>query len=563
MTNQFAIIIPVFNHGTFIHRTVNALLPFGLPVYITDDGSDEETEVILQDLAEKHPLIHLSRFDVNCGKGAAVMEAMDRAWENGCTHVLQIDADGQHDPNDVPRFLTMADKYPEAVVAGQPVFDQSVPKARLYGRYITHFWVWIETLSFSIKDAMCGFRLYPLKATIPLIRKVRIPPRMDFDIAIIVRLLWNGVPVTNVPTRVTYPEDGISHFHTLKDNVRISRTHTLLVIGMILRLPVLLGRKIKRCFVKENHWARMAERGTLLGLKTVSWTYRLLGRRIALILMWPVTAYFFVTGRTARKASLKYLREVYKTFGSHEDLPREPNAGDSFRHFYTFTKSGLDKFGAWFGRENGIKVVFPDREALLDIQSAGRGAVFIGAHLGNMEMSRAKAVVSGLSGINAVVFTDHAVRFTELLKSVNPKFDLNLIQVSSLGPETSILLQEKIDRGEMLFIMGDRTPPREGGRIITVPFLGNMAPFPQGPYILSHLLACPVYLFFCIKEGNIYRIHLELFAERIRLPRKGREEQIQAYAANYAKRLEYYCGRSPLQWFNFFDFWRAGPSPTD
>ena len=311
-----------------MHRTVSALLPFGLPIYITDDGSDEPTEEILQGIAEKNPQVHLARLPVNHGKGAAAMEAMGRAWEDGCTHALQIDADGQHDPSDVPRFLTMADKYPEAVIAGQPVFDQSVPKARLYGRYITHFWVWIETLSFSIKDSMCGFRLYPLKTTIPLIRKVRIPARMDFDIAIIVRLLWNGVPVINIPTRVTYPQDGISHFHTLKDNVRISRTHTLLVIGMIHRSPALLGRKIKRWIVRDRHWSRMAERGTLLGLKTVSWTYRLLGRRTALILLWPVTAYFFVTGRTARKASLKYLRKVYKNFGSHEDLLREPGFKD-------------------------------------------------------------------------------------------------------------------------------------------------------------------------------------------------------------------------------------------
>ena len=90
------------------------------------------------------------------------------------------------------------------------------------------------------------------------------PARMDFDIAIIVRLLWKGVPVINLPTRVTYPTDGISHFHTLKDNVRISRTHTLLVIGMIFRSPALLGRNIKRWIVRDKHWSLMAERGTLL-----------------------------------------------------------------------------------------------------------------------------------------------------------------------------------------------------------------------------------------------------------------------------------------------------------
>ena len=154
MKNQPAIIIPVFNHGVFMPETVNALLPFGLPIYITDDGSDVATEEILQNLAEKSPQILLSRLPANQGKGAAVMEAMARAWGEGCTHALQIDADGQHDASDVPRFLTLSGENPEAIVAGQPIFDQSVPKARLYGRYITHFWVWIETLSFSIKDSI-------------------------------------------------------------------------------------------------------------------------------------------------------------------------------------------------------------------------------------------------------------------------------------------------------------------------------------------------------------------------------------------------------------------------
>ncbi|MFP3747745.1 glycosyltransferase family 2 protein, partial [Achromobacter sp. SIMBA_011] len=85
------------------------------------------------------------------------------------THALQIDADGQHDAADVPRFLAAAAAHPRAVVLGQPVYDESVPKARLYGRYLTHVWVWIETLSFTIRDSMCGFRLYPLDLACALI----------------------------------------------------------------------------------------------------------------------------------------------------------------------------------------------------------------------------------------------------------------------------------------------------------------------------------------------------------------------------------------------------------
>jgi predicted LPLAT superfamily acyltransferase len=123
-------------------------------------------------------------------------------------------------------------------------------------------------------------------------------------------------------------------------------------------------------------------------------------------------------------------------------------------------------------------------------------------------------------------------------------------------------LQEKIGAGELLFIVGDRTPASENGRVSTVPFLGAPAPFAQGPWLIAHLLGCPVYLFFCVKEGGRYRIHLERFAERIELRRGARAEALTRYIGQYAARLEQYCRAAPLQWFNFFDFWRPVATPA-
>ncbi|HYY61923.1 MAG TPA: glycosyltransferase family 2 protein, partial [Burkholderiales bacterium] len=123
------------------------------------------------------------------------------------------------------------------------------------------------------------------------------------------------------------------------------------------------------------------------------------------------------------------------------------------------------------------------------------------------------------------------------------------------GPETAVMLKERIDRGEILVIVGDRTPAAENGRSTSALFLGQAAPFPQGPMVLAHLLECPVYLFFCLKQGARYALHLERFAERVELPPRAREEAIARYVAEYAARLEYYCREAPLQWFNFYDFW--------
>jgi hypothetical protein len=144
---------------------------------------------------------------------------------------------------DLPCFLELARTHPDAIIAGCPVYDESVPALRLYARYLTHVWVWINTLSFAIRDSMCGFRAYPLAPVMRLIARHQVGRRMNFDTDIIVRLFWDGVPVRNLPTRVSYPTDGVSHFRGFLDNVLISRMHATLFFGMLLRLPVLLGRK--------------------------------------------------------------------------------------------------------------------------------------------------------------------------------------------------------------------------------------------------------------------------------------------------------------------------------
>jgi glycosyltransferase involved in cell wall biosynthesis len=241
---RHCIVIPIYNHKDAIGATVAAVSAHGLPVYIVDDGSDEATQAELARIGAGFPAVRLARLPVNSGKGAAVMAGLKLARADGMTHAIQIDADGQHDAKDIARFLDASRARPRSVICGAPIFDASIPKARLYGRYITHFWVWVETLSFSIRDTMCGFRLYPLAETCDLIAGTPVPTRMDFDTEIVVRLYWRGVPVENLPTRVTYPPGGISHFDMLRDNLRISRMHTRLVFGMLLRLPLLLWRKL-------------------------------------------------------------------------------------------------------------------------------------------------------------------------------------------------------------------------------------------------------------------------------------------------------------------------------
>ncbi len=237
-------VVPVYNHGDAVGQVVAALRARQLPCILVDDGSAAECARVLDRLAASEPDIHLVRLPSNQGKGGAMIAGLQAAHRHGFTHALQIDADGQHDTRDLAQFLALAQAHPDALIYGCPRYDASAPKSRRYGRYASHLWVWINTLSLDIRDAMCGFRVYPLPPVIELFNSVKLGRRMDFDVEVLVRLHWRGVRMIGHPTQVHYPLDGVSHFQIWHDNVRISRMHTRLFFGMLARLPWLLWRKV-------------------------------------------------------------------------------------------------------------------------------------------------------------------------------------------------------------------------------------------------------------------------------------------------------------------------------
>lgn len=238
------VVIPVYNHEHAVGAVVDSVMALPIPCILVDDGSTPACAHVLDRIAAGHAdRVTLLRHEINRGKGGAVMTGIQHAADAGFTHVLQIDADGQHSVSDIPLFIAQAKDHPSAVIVGYPVYDQSVPRLRFYGRYLTHIWVWINTLSFDIKDSMCGFRVYPVQTVLSLLKRYKVGERMNFDTDVLVRLYWDGARIINVPTRVGYPTDGVSHFRGLHDNVLISWMHTKLFFGMLSRLPRLLARK--------------------------------------------------------------------------------------------------------------------------------------------------------------------------------------------------------------------------------------------------------------------------------------------------------------------------------
>jgi predicted LPLAT superfamily acyltransferase len=304
----------------------------------------------------------------------------------------------------------------------------------------------------------------------------------------------------------------------------------------------------------SSHWARIAERGTPLGVRFLAWCHRLLGETGTRIVLWPVIAYYLLTGAEARRASMDYFARLRRFSGGATPAP---GWGTSFRHMLAFAESALDKLAAWAGRLKGIAPAFPERARFDALLASGRGALLLGAHFGNLEMTRALAAHHRLARITAVVYSEHATAFRGALEGASAEYGENLVHVTDITPATVIALKEKVERGELLVIVGDRTPAAENGRVCSVDFLGAPADFAEGPFILAHLLECPVYLFFCPREADGYRIHFEPFAERIELPRARRAEALREYAGRYAARLEALCLRAPYQWFNFYNYWQS------
>lgn len=304
---------------------------------------------------------------------------------------------------------------------------------------------------------------------------------------------------------------------------------------------------------QNQHWAKQQERGAYWGLIIMLWLYRIGGRPLFGAVLYPVMAYFFLFGKTARAASRDFLCRVYATGKS--ELNKRPGYWASFRHMLGFGYAILDKLTIWMGKIEQSRVDFPNREFLRARIKEGKGGIILASHLGNQEICCALSQQTPDLKLNILVYTQHAENFNAFLRRSDVAAAIEFMQVTSVGPDTAVLLKQKIDAGEYIAIVGDRIPVGFGHRVSVTRFLGSPAAFPQGPFILASLLKCPVYTLFCVREGHDYRVDVELFAEKLILNRKRREVDIKNYVELYATRLENYALRYPYQWFNFYNFW--------
>ncbi len=241
------VLIPSYNPGVKVLETVTAAREKWNPVWVVIDGSNDESVKLLHALAATDAGLEVFELPFNQGKGAAVLSGATLAKSRGFTHVLTMDSDGQHPANLIPDFMSASTHDPGALVLGKPVFDHHAPRIRVQGRRISNWWANLETLWQGIGDSLYGFRVYPIAALIETMQSSRWMRRFDFDVEVVVRLVWSGLRPINIDAPVKYfsaEEGGVSHFKYGRDNVLLTGMHIRLFGAFLLRLPLLIGKRV-------------------------------------------------------------------------------------------------------------------------------------------------------------------------------------------------------------------------------------------------------------------------------------------------------------------------------
>jgi len=303
---------------------------------------------------------------------------------------------------------------------------------------------------------------------------------------------------------------------------------------------------------RERHWAQINEFSFVAGMRLLFWICRHFGRWPFRIVLYPTLLWYAMVKPGARRASLDYLRRIAAAGRSPGIRPGHIAV---LRHFASFGESILDRMLLWSGLFDTTLVELHGQQQIAAETVAKRGGILVCSHLGNLDLCRVLAKRLAGFKMTLLIHTKHARTFNRMLAELDPASQADVMQVTELSPATATLLAEKISQGEFIVITGDRIPVSNQPRVAFANFLGAMAPFPVGPYILASLLQCPTYLLFSLRTGGTSEIHFELFRESIRLPRQNRDEALAGLVTDYASRLEHFCLRAPLQWFNFYDFW--------
>ncbi|HXO94353.1 MAG TPA: hypothetical protein VN825_09465, partial [Candidatus Acidoferrum sp.] len=294
---------------------------------------------------------------------------------------------------------------------------------------------------------------------------------------------------------------------------------------------------------EADRWLNLPERGTPASLGLIAWIAERVGRPIARLVLYPITLYFLISARTARRASCEFLKRARGSSVPYWDV---------LRHFYYFAATILDRVYLLHGEFDRFDVTIKGKEVLQRQNENGKGCILLGSHLGSFEVLRTLGVTQGGFSLKVLMDTAHNQNISRFFDALNPAIAGTVIAPDR--PDTLIRARESLDAGCFLGMLGDRVFGAE--KTTRCHFLGAPATLPAGPILLAAMMHCPVILFFGLyRGGNRYDIYFEHFADEIVLNREHRADEIQSWMQRYVARLEHYARLAPYNWFNFYSFW--------
>lgn len=307
----------------------------------------------------------------------------------------------------------------------------------------------------------------------------------------------------------------------------------------------------------EGRWEGLAERGSTGALRLMARLYAWLGRRLAVWLLHPITAYFFVRERQSRGASRRYLERVHAHPVGRAHLRGRPGFTAPYWHYHEFAVQILDRMVLWWQGLGALRMEHQGAEHLFALRRAGHGGMLVGAHLGSFDMPRQLAGNYGIT-LNVVMFTAHAERINDFFEQLDPESRVRVIHLEPGSVRTAFHIKAAIDRGELVGILADRMPAGGTETPVPVQFLGREMQLPLSPFRLACLLGCPVYLSLCLRKGDAhYETVVRPIGGGTKVPRREREKAAEELARAWVHELEEACVRHPYQWFNFYDVWDA------
>ncbi|MBP3227418.1 MAG: glycosyltransferase [Bacteroidaceae bacterium] len=232
------VIIPVYNNAGTIRRVIEETLVQCSDVIVVNDGSTDGTAQILRQMEG----ICLVEYGRNRGKGHALKVGFRKALDMGFSFAITLDADAQHFPSDIPRFLEANRKHPSALIVGERSLEGvKRSKGSSFANKFSNFWFCLQTGK-RLRDTQTGFRLYPLRR-IPWLSFLT--SQYEAELELLVFSSWHGIEIHAVPIKVYYPptEERVSHFRPFRDFMRISLLNVVLCfLAVVYGLPLRICR---------------------------------------------------------------------------------------------------------------------------------------------------------------------------------------------------------------------------------------------------------------------------------------------------------------------------------